>query len=230
VVAGGTQGDLSRERLHWFVEVAGGTHDVEILPGLLRSIGIDLDGHRVAEVLKPDKQHPWREVSFDCDGHPAAAALTWAFPVMHTDLFIDGRSLIDGRGLEAARQAAPEPARGYNLWMDPGFRLGIDHLRFLPRGVLVAVVAALLVFAAFVAAGRRVSGPLAGGAVLLDFSVLAGAWLYWWLVVTVRLNRYLLAHCELGDARRLAAFWAAFLGWPVVTFGFAAIAATVASR
>jgi hypothetical protein len=230
VVAGGMQSDVSHERLHWAVEVADQAHDIEIMPSLLASVGIDLDSRRVAEVPKPAKQHPWREVSFACDGHPVVVALTWALPVMHTDVFVDGRSLIDGRRLEATRLAAPAPVNGYDHWMNPGFRLGIDKPRFLPTAARVPVVVAVLALVALTAAGRQVSGPLVGGAALIALSVLAGVWFYWWLVVTVRVNRYLLAHPELGNARRLAAFWGVFLGWPVASVGLVALPVALLSR
>lgn len=108
----------SAERLRWTVEAGGGSHGLDLIPAVVvRSVAVEVDGRKIGRIPKPTPQRPWREATFSIDGEPVRVALTWHFPVMRTEVFVNGRSLRDGRAIDAARADAPEPATNYDVWV-----------------------------------------------------------------------------------------------------------------
>src|SRR5262245_42227833 len=102
--------DTELERLHWIVEIGDRSHILDLIPGVLGTVAIQVDGEDVAHVRKPTPQRPWQEASFEIGGEPVVVAASWHRPVMHTDVFVAGRSVRYGRTLEVARAVAPHPA------------------------------------------------------------------------------------------------------------------------
>ena len=208
--------DVARERLHWTFEIDGDRHTIDLLPTLLTgSVNVDLDGRRVTRLSKPRPQDPWRERALVVGGRAVLVAVIWA-AVMQTDVFIDGRSVLDGRSIDERRRDAPEAVHGYELWFGRFVGGGV-----LPTTLEVAYLAAIAgVFGLITVAALWVRGVepprVALGGILYAaalFLILMGVQL--WFGLTGEVNRRLLARPDLGDARRVALISIAFIGLPV---------------
>ena len=148
--------------------------------------------------------------------------LSW--PVMQTDVFLDGRSLIDGRTIAEARAAAPVPAGRYERWISDG----LTPYRRAGEGRLVppwAAAAGLASLAWFAVARQPVWTVPSEVAVL----VLLVIWARMWVWLLIRVDRYLLTHPALGEGGRLIRFVAVFAGWPVMTFWLPVLVIHIAS-
>jgi hypothetical protein len=184
-----------------------------------------LDDIAVLDLRKPTPQHPWQFGRLQVDGETLGIALTWNIAGMHTDLFRNGLSIVDGRSLDEARASAPAPVTGYQLWFR-GPLTGVSSSRLIPPGLRFAVECAI---AGVLATGLLHLPNLVAAAVLAaSLVILMVAYLWVWAVVTARANQYLLGHEELGDARRVVAIGAVFLGYPVVTLVVIALAVAFA--
>jgi len=209
---------VARERLAWPLETSGHPHIVDLLPAVgLGSVSVALDGQVIARLVLPTPQHPWQEVSITIEGQTFVVGLTWHVPVMRTDLFARGRSLLDDRPIEEVRGAAPPPLSNYEVWIGGLSRpFAVPRRSFLPGWMalvcIVSIVALLLIFSW----QPRPSGLLAGLAAGVALLSLYLIWFRSWVVVLDRTHAYLLARPHLGDARRLAGFFGALVGYPLV--------------
>lgn len=211
--------EIAAERVHWDLPTSTGEHGLDILPSAVGTrVSLEVDGHGIGQLPKPSVRSPWSETSISVGGTVFVVALTWHYPVMHTDVFHAGASLRDGRNLEQARAAAPAPVRGYELWFRTGFSL--------TRGPLAPKWATALAVGGLAVVGLVVVAPIPeklGGTIMLAgaYAIIA-AWVWYWLAFTVAVHRYLLRHAELGDAVRAAVLVGSFSGFPVVTIASAA--------
>ena len=214
--------DNDRGRLHWTMNVGAERHLIDILPDAYRSgISIDVDGRTVLRMRKPTEPRPRVEGSFDVAGTEVVIALEWNGPIMRTNVYIDGVSLLDGGHIETDRAAAPRPVRGYDLWFRPPVRGPIDPPLMSPLLAALAAVSGLVVFIVPV----PILLPRLVGALYL-----AGLWFWTWYVLTARTNAYLLRRPELGDLRRVLAMGAVFLGYPALGLVIFLAASLVTSR
>src|SRR5689334_20516248 len=108
-----SDGAIELERLHWVVEAGGGSHLLDLIPGVLGTVAIEVDGRVAGRVAKPVRQRTWQEETIEIDGEPVVVAMSWHWPVLHADVFVAGRSVRDRRTLQAARDAAPRPLTKY---------------------------------------------------------------------------------------------------------------------
>ena len=53
--------DTERERLHWAIPAGGSEHVLDMIPGVLGSVAVEVDGRTVGHVPKPTPRRPWRE-------------------------------------------------------------------------------------------------------------------------------------------------------------------------
>lgn len=210
--------DVDLERLHWVVEIGDRSHILDLIPGLLGSVAIEVDGHGVGRVRAPAPQRPWQEATIEVDGEPIVVAVSWHRPVMHTDVFVGGRSLRYGRTLEAARSVAPKPASDYETWIG-----GLYRYRIPPRPALVTrwmgvvgVISLLALVVLFIWMARP-SGVVAAVITLVALVALFFIWFTSWTAVTTRVHLSLLDRQELDDSRRVAWFVAVLLGYPVLS-------------
>ena len=176
---------------------------------------VEVDGRPVGRLRKPTQQHPWREGAFEVDHDTILVGLTWHFPVMRTDVFVSGRSVRDGRPIEAVRAEAPASLSNYEVWVEgasgrPGARLTrstaaslVDPHRGLgggvdrrPRGLAPPPALRL-----------PVGALLLIGYVVLFLAFLRSVRAFGW-----RVHRELLARPSLGDGR-VAIWFAAFAGY-----------------
>ena len=172
----------------------------------------------VMRLSKPKPQRPWQEAVLEIDGQPVIVALIWNRPIMRTDVFVAGRSLIDGRTIDEARQSAPNPLSDYEVWIGGHFQNVVPPRRPVlpPRFALVALAAALPVVG-WLALDPRPSGPGAGAVVAIALVTLAVIWFRSWFVVMERAHVHLLDHPELGDVGRQVRFFAVVLGYPLAS-------------
>jgi len=210
--------DVELERLHWVIDIRGTSHVLDLLPGVLGAIAIQLDGRDVAHVRKPTPQRPWQESAIEIDGEPVVVVAIWHRPVMHTDVFVGERSIRYGRTLEAAREVAPHPASNYEAWIGGLYRYRVTtRPAIVTRGMAAIAVVSLLALAVILIWLARPSGLflalIVGSAMLTLFVV----WYVSWQAVATRVHLALLDRPELDDSRRLAWFFAAFLGYPVLS-------------
>jgi hypothetical protein len=214
----GSDVDLELERLHWTLDIDGKSHILDLLPGVLGTVAIEVDGRHVGEVRKPAPQRPWVEATVEIDGEPVIVAVRWHRPVIHTDLFVDGRSVRDGRTIEAARVAAPKPASNYETWIGGLYRYRIPgRPAVMTRWMAVAGVISLLALAVIFIWMVRPSGVVVGAVALVAMVVLFFVWFASWTALTTRVHLALLDRPELDDTRRVAWFTAALLGYPVLS-------------
>ena len=202
-------------RIHWEIPGAGGDHVLDVLPAVVGSrVHVRLDGVVALDLRKPTPQSPWQYGELQVDDEIVGLALIWNVAGMHTDLFRNGSSNVDGRSIDEARASAPTPMTGYQLWFH-GSITGVSSSRVMPPGLRVAVGCAI---AGILAAGLLRFPNLVEATVLeVSFVIMMVAYLWGWAVVTARANRHLLGHPEFGDVRRVVAIGAVFLGFPVVT-------------
>ena len=212
---------VAAERVHWSVDVGGRTYRLDLIPGVLgrRSVVFKIDGRTINRMHAPTPQGPWREAHTTIAGEPVVIGLTWHVPVMHTDVFVGGRSLRDGRTLESVRGDAPKALTNYEVWIGdlflvPFFGSRPRPPRFAP--VLLAVAAAVWVIA-------LVASPLApqlrvpmGAALVVTAIVLVLSFLWSWVVVAEGIHRALLARPQLGDAGRVLIFFAGYVAYVIV--------------
>jgi hypothetical protein len=221
VVSTGERTGVAAERVHWPVEVGGRSYRLDLIPGVLgrRSVVFKIDGRTINRMAAPTPQVPWREAHTTIAGAPVVIGLTWHFPVMHTDVFIGGRSLRDGRTLDSVRGDAPDAMSNYEVWLGGLFRVPFFSSRprpprFAPMAVAIAAVVWIVALFAspFPPEWRGiVAAVLAATGVTL---VLSFVWS--WLAVAERLYRALLARPQLGNAARVVAFFAGFLAYPII--------------
>jgi hypothetical protein len=210
--------DIELERLHWRVDVDGRDHVIDLIPGVLGSVVVEVDGATVAHVPRPAPQRPWHETRFDLDGTSVDVAVIWHRPVIHTDVFVGGRSIRDRRTLEQARDAAPRPATNYDTWIGGVFRYRVPpRPAILTRGMGIAAAISLVALAVVFTWTSRPSGPIAGLVVGVAMVSLFLIWFATWTAVTTRVHLALLARPELGDQGRVAWFTVALLGYPVLS-------------
>jgi hypothetical protein len=210
--------DIDRERLHWTIGAARGEHVLDLIPGVLGSVAVQVDGVTVAHLPKPSPQRPWRDTRIEIDGEPLDVALIWNRPVMHTDVFVGGRSVRDRKTLDQARGAAPRPATTYETWIG-----GVFRYRLPPRRPIVTFWMAVVAIVSALALGVvlfwmvRPSGLLAALVVGVAMIAFFFVWFLSWTALTARVHLALLSRPELGDQQRVAWFTAALLGYPVLS-------------
>lgn len=222
----------AQERLRWSLELAGGSRGLDLVPAAIgRSVAVEIDGRRVGRVPKPTPQEPWREVAFEIDGRTVVICLSWAFPVMRTDVFLAGRSARDGRAIEIVRAESPAALSNYEVWLGGALGTPSPVPQRGPRRALLASVAVsaaawfmALAVSPFPAALRF---PVAG-VLLVSFAVLLLAFLRSWLAVGERVHRALLARPSMGDAR-VVLWFLAFVGYALLAIGVAGALLAVAA-
>ena len=210
--------DVELERLHWTLDIRGTSHVLDLLPGVLGTVAVEIDGRHAGEVRKPAPQRPWEEATIELDGEPVIVALRWHRPVMRTDVFVGGRSVRYGRTLEDARNAVPPPASNYEVWVGGLYRNRIPtRPALVTRGMAVVAVVSLLALALILIWMTRASGIVLAAVVGAALFALFFVWFWSWTAVTTRVHLALLDRPELDDSQRLAWFVAAFLGYPVIS-------------
>jgi len=221
---------VAAERLHWEVEAGGRRHPLDILPGLGRSVAVEVDGRRVARLPKPTRQRPWQQTDVRVDGEEVTVALVHHLAVMRTELFRNGVSVRDGRSIEAAAAAAPVPLTNYEAWLGEYYRPrpsgpGSRWARAWPWIVALSLVVWFVAVAgAPVPAGLRL--PLAG-VLLVSGRILVFAVAWWMGLVAERAHRALLDRPSLGDWR-IVLWFAAFAGSGLLVVAGGAAALVVA--
>ena len=210
---------VPRERLHWSIPTGGRGHELDLVPGVIgRSVRVVLDGQTVARLSKPSQQHPWRVTDVTIDGETLVVALTWHFPVMHTDVFAGGRSLLDGRTVDDARQAAPAPRSDYEVWLGGLFRGGVPATRPLVTPLMALVgLGSVVALASLVVWRPRPAGPVAGLVAAVALVSLGLIWFRSWAVIRDRAHASLISRPELGDPARVLALFGALIGYAVVS-------------
>jgi len=210
--------DTEHERLEWTIGPGGAEHILDLIPGVLGSVAIKVDGRTVGHVPRPTPQHPWRDTRIEIDGEPVDVAVIWNRPALYTDVFVGGRSVRDRRTVDQARATAPRPATNYETWIGAVFRYRRPfRLPVLSRGMAILAVVCLLVIAGLLILVARPAGFVAAAVFGLALLVLFNIWLISWKALTARVHLALLSRPELGDSRRLAWFCVAFLGFPVLS-------------
>jgi hypothetical protein len=223
----------SAERLRWSIDVGGATHGLDLIPAAaIRSVAVEADGRTIGRIPKPTPQRPLREAVFSIDGQPVLVALTWHFPVMLTDVFVRGRSVRDGRSIDAARAAAPPPLTNYEVWFGALFHAPLFGSRPRPPrcwpALVVGCVAVWLVILAASPLAPALRLP-AGVALLVTGVLLILALVWSMLAFGQRVHRVLLARPALGDSR-VALWFAAFLGYTLIALVVAGALIVLASR
>lgn len=210
--------DIELERLHWSFEVAGRPIVLDLIPGILGSVAVEVDDRTVGRLPKPKARSPWRETAIEIDGERVDIALTWNRPVMHTDVFVGGRSLRDRRTIEQARAGAPKPASLYDVCIGAvyGYRRPARP-PFVNRWMAVLAIVSLLAVAVVIIWMARPSGVLTAAVVGIAMLVFFVAWFASWNAVITRVHLALLDRPQLDDSRRVAWFTVALLGYPVLS-------------
>lgn len=211
---------VRRDLLHWSIATDRGAHTLDIVPAFVgRGASIEVDGVGVLRIPKPSVQRPWSEGEILVDGAGIIIALIWHDLVMHTDVFQDGVSLVDGRSVSQAREAPPAPIAGYERWFRTNFTL--------TRGSLTPRWTAALMLSGFVAlvviALSHASGTIAGSIALIGCWAMIIAWVWYWLAFTVTVHRRLLRRPRDGDFMRAGILASSFLAFPLFTLGLAAL-------
>jgi len=212
------EGDGSApHRLSWRVQSDSGAHLVDIrIPLVGRDAAIELDGRRIASIRRPTIDRPWSEATANLDGSPITVTLTWDHVAPLTDVFVESRSLRDGRSLEEARQSAPNPVRGYERWFATNIG-GIASLCLAPPWVIALVLISTVALLAIAALGLAGTLPalIAGGSILAVGLLLVRSW----LIVTARTHAYLMGRPDLGEVARALVLVAVFAGFPILAAG-----------
>jgi len=210
---------VARERLRWSFSIGAGTHRLDILPAAIGgSVALEIDGRFVGRLSKPKPQRPWQEVSLDLAHQPVVVALTWHRPIMWTNVFVAGRSLLDGRTIEEARQTAPAPLSDYEVWIGGLFSNEVPPYRpLLPARFALAALAAIDAVVVLFVVVPRPSGLGAALVVGVAYWTLAAIWFRSWFVVMDRAHVHLLSHPELGDLGRQLRFFAAFVSYALAS-------------
>jgi hypothetical protein len=212
---------VAAERVHWPVEVGGRSYRLDLIPGVLgrRSVVFKIDGRAINRMAAPTPQVPWREAHTTIAGESVVIGLTWHFPVMHTDVFVGGRSLRDGRTLDSVRGDTPRAMTNYEVWLGGLFRVPFFGSR--PRSprfatLLVAIAAAVWIVALFATPFPPEWRGVVAAVLAATGIVLMLSFVWSWLVVAERLHRALLARPRLGNAARVLAFFTGFVAYPIV--------------
>lgn len=208
--------NVERERLHWILRLDGNRHILDLLPSLIGSVAVEVDGRQVARLPKPTPQTPWEECLVEIAGETVVVALISSF-VMQTDVFVGGRSLIDGRTLDAARLMAPERVRGYQLWArqfaTERWRPTRDEVAYM---LALAAVFGLVVFAWFaVRGGLTAEHAVVGGTFTAVWVAMMLIGIHLWFGAAGWVVTRLLARPDLGDVRRSAVTVGVLFGPPV---------------
>lgn len=206
-------------RLLWTVVVDGTTHRLTLVPSLVGSgVSVEIDGRRVTGLRTPNRKDPWREATVRVGRSALTVALIHDWLGMRTDVFLDGRSLIDGRSPQDVRAEGPAPVGAYERWFGSAVTA-----RWRPTAFEVAYLAGvcgLFVGAPVVVLGitRGRAWPVAVATAAAAVTLLVAIFLALmiWSAALGRLNAWLLARPELGDGRRAAIFLAATVGPPLV--------------
>jgi hypothetical protein len=211
---------VSAERLRWSVDLGGRSHALDLLPAAFgRSVGVEVDGRPVGRIPKPTPQQPWREAALPIEGERVLVGLTWHFPVMRADVFVHGRSLLNGRPLEVSRADAPAAPTNYEVWIGGLFRMPFVGLRpHPPRSWPLVILACAAVWITGLVASPLPPAfrVIAAVALFATGVVLVLGWVWSLFAISRRAHLALLARPQLGDARRLLAWWAAFVGHAIV--------------
>jgi hypothetical protein len=209
---------IDRERLHWSFDVGGRAHALDLQPAAFGgSVSLELDGRAVTRMSKPTPQRPWQETTLDIDGEPVRVALTWHFPVMRTDVFVRGRSVRDGRMIDATRADAPPALTNYEAWFGAMFRTPLFGSRPRPpRGWPVVVLTSVAIWLAVLVTPpiSPAVRPIAAAALLVT-GLLLLAFLWSMMAFGQRVHLALLARPGLGDWR-VGLWFAAFAAYPVI--------------
>ena len=214
----GYEVDVELERLHWVVEIGDRSHRLDLIPGVLGTVAIEVDGRLVGHVRTPAPQRPWNETTIDADGEAVVVAVSWHRPVIHTDVFVGGRSVRDRRTIEAARASAPRPATNYDTWVGGLYRYRVPtRPPFVSRWMAVVGIISVLALAVILFWMTRPSGLVAAVIVGAAMVALFIVWFATWTAVTTRVHLALLDRPQLDDSRRVAWFTAALLGYPVLS-------------
>ena len=207
------------ERLRWHVELGGKAHGIDLVPAAVgKTVTVEIDGRPVGRLPKPTPQHPWREATYHIDDEAVLVGLTWHFPVMRTDVFVDGRAVRDGRSIEIVRADAPAALSNYETWFGAMFRTPFFGSRPRPpRAWPVVVTACLLVWVAAFALSPFPPAfrPVGAGALLVSGLVLMLALVWSMLAFGQRVHRELLARPSLGEWR-VALWFLALVGYALL--------------
>jgi hypothetical protein len=218
-MTGAERTNVASERLRWQVEVDGKVRGIDLAPAAIgKSVSVLIDGRVLGRLPKPTPQRPWREAAFEIDNEAVLVGLTWHFPVMRTDVFVDGRSVRDGRPTESVRAEAPAPLSNYETWFGAMFRTPFFGSRPRPPGPWpIIVTACVLVWvAAFAVSPFPPALRLIGaGALLLSGLVLILAIVWSMLAFGQRVHLELLARPSLGEWR-VALWFLAFAGYALL--------------
>ena len=185
-------------------------------------VRIVVDGRAVLELDKPTPRTPLRTGELVFDGQAVGVALTWTGSKMGIDVFVDGRSTVDGRAVSELKDRVPAPSSRYNswFWFPTDLRLASFPLVKPWSASLVVIAAISLVVAPIPLLIVRVPAGL----------LLFWIWFWWWFVLSARAHRYLMPHQELGDFRRVLTLSLVFFGYPALWLGPIAIATGLGSR
>lgn len=186
------------------------------LPLVGRDAAIVLDGRRVGRVKRPILDHPWSEVTVLLEDEPITVVLTWHQVAPLTDVFVNGKSLRDGRAISEARRTAPTPLRGFDRWFATNIA-GVAILRLAPVWLSASAVLSLAGVIAVFVWGLEGPGPgiVAGSGIMAIGFILIRTW----LIVTARAHAYLMGRRELGDLKRTFALVSVFIGLPASFLG-----------
>jgi hypothetical protein len=223
---------VSLERLRWHIQIGGIPRGIDLVPAAVgNSVAVELDGRPLGRLPKPTPQRPWRDAAFEVQGEAVLIGLTWHFPVMRTDVFVGGRSVRDGRQVDAVRAAAPAALSNYEVWLGGVYRTPPFGSRPHPPRAWPVVVAAAIAMWVLAIAWSPFPDPLrlpAAAVLAISGVVLILSMLSSMLAVGQRVHEALLTRPSLGDWR-VALWLGAFCGYVLVVFVAVWLVLTLAS-
>ncbi len=212
-----------RDKLHWSLTLDGQPHTLELLPGAFgSSVRITVDGNRRGSVRKPTRSEPWRLVPLDVAGTRIEVALTWALAAMESEVFVEGRSVIDGRSVGDAQRNAPDAISRYEDIVGAWFRYDrptpeplFERWGKVALGLTVLVFVIVALLAPVPQGLPRLVAYLAWmPAVLASFA----AWVRSIGVVLARAHVWLIERNDLSTAVRVALWFGAMAAYGVGSF------------
>jgi hypothetical protein len=191
------------------VFVDGMAHRLTLVPSFVRPwVAVEIDGRPMTRLRTPSRREPWRAATLHLDGVTITVALIHAWIGMRTDVFVEGRSLSDGRTIAEVRAQGPIPVRGYERWFGDFVAERWRPSRW--ETAYVAAICGLLVGLPYAVVGiiggrapviAIAAGLAAAAAISFVFLTLIA-----WSGLLGRLNVRLLARPDLGDWRRALIF------------------------